>query len=86
MLTMDGNERTRLIFHAEDESTRVSFEPLGHEFFLKIGHNLYLDLPVADLRSMQVSVWSNGIAVWISTPGDHRVLDNNEKEILRLWG
>ncbi len=46
----------------------------------------FLRMPTAELTSLEIYVWPNGISVWLPYPGksDYVVLDAQDEEIGRI--
>lgn len=80
----DKVERARVRFRTSQASSLISFEPLAQGFQLSPGEELVLDLPVADLKDLELVIWEKGLDVWLPYPGDHIVYDKDGTEIGRL--
>ena len=78
-------KRVKLWFVAGEEPKIVVFEPMGTEFPISPGHDLYVELPAEDVDVVAISIWNNGIGVLLPYPGDNTVLDHDGKVIERLW-
>ena len=76
--------RARLKIGAERKKTNVSFEPIGNDYDLEPGDAIYLDLPLQDVRALEVVVWDNGVAFWLPYHGGQFVLDKDGNEITQL--
>ena len=79
-----GEERVRVRFSAKAGVTRVYFEPMGTEFRLALHEEIQLDLPLGDLRDLEIHVVEEGVAVWLSHGNEHYVLDKDGDLIERI--
>jgi hypothetical protein len=85
MVKESDARRAKLWFAAREESLIVVFEPMGDEFEISPGRDIYLDLPEADTSLIEIGIWKNGLAVTLPYPGDNSVLDHNGNLIRHLW-
>jgi hypothetical protein len=77
-------ERAIVKISAVHVPTQVMIEPIGNNFDLAPGDDIYLDLPLSDLASLEICVWDGGIDLVLPTPSDQVVRDRDGKEITRL--
>ena len=82
---MKKEKRLKLHFVAGNEPMLVVFEPMGDEFPITPGHDIYVELPAEDLDLIEIAVWKTGVGVLLPYPGNNTVLDHKGKVIKRLW-
>ncbi|WP_198154328.1 hypothetical protein [Catenuloplanes japonicus] len=85
-MSVDPVALTKIKISATNEPIRITFEPLGDAFELDPDEFLFLRMPTAELTSLEIYVWPNGISVWLPYPGksDYVVLDAQDEEIGRI--
>ncbi|TAL42231.1 MAG: hypothetical protein EPN91_08950 [Salinibacterium sp.] len=77
-----GNgERAKVRLAAANAPTMIVFEPIGWDISLEVGEEIFVDLPLSDLSSLEIVVWETGLSVWLPYTGDQFVLDKDGREI-----
>ena len=80
----DQTSRARIKISAADVATQVMFEPVAMHVDLLPGEEIYLELPLTDLRSLEVITWDGGISFWLPYPSDQVVFDGAGNELFRM--
>jgi len=78
------NARARVRISADGTSTNVNFEPIGNEYKLEPGEVIFLDVPLDDLRELEVIAYDRGVAFWLPYHGGQFVLDKDGTIITEL--
>lgn len=66
---------------AQGQSVEVCFEPIGTTFSLRDGESIFLRTVIANVTSLEIVSWPNGIGVWVPYPGDYTIVDSKGNEI-----
>lgn len=66
---------------AQGENVEVCFEPVGTTFSLSDGESIFLRTAIANVASLEIVSWPNGIGVWVPYPGDYAIVDSKGNEI-----
>ncbi|MDT0489775.1 hypothetical protein RM717_04575 [Streptomyces griseus] len=83
----DSSSTMDMKLAAADGPARITFEPGGTAFTLAAEEFLTLRLEPDVVPAVEITVWPNGISVWLPYPGesDYIVLDSEGREVARLW-
>lgn len=82
--TTSSEELVGVRFSADAGVTRIYFEPMGTEFRLALHDQIQLELPLGDVRDLEIHVVEDGVAVWLAHGNEHRVLDKHGNLIERI--
>jgi len=82
--TTSSEELVRVRFSADAGVTRIYFEPMGTEFRLALHDQIQLELPLGDVRDLEIHVVDDGVAVWLTHGNEHGVLDKDGNLIERI--
>ncbi len=79
-----SEERVCVRFSADAGVTHIYFEPIGADFRLALHDQIQLELPLEDLRELEIHIVDDGVAVWLPYGSEQRVLDKDGNLIERI--